>query len=1051
MERAERDDHVRGVPMGWEDDLSIPAPFSHAIPERRRARAATTTAALSVGENTFSNHPMSTGTTGISRTNYLQSSLAQAGSENSILQPRSSFPSGKHKHRSASPHKDLTALLDQSEINSANGMPNVVQSTPSLSSSTVRRKRSVFANLGALGIGSSLPLSPSRTKEAQAEILQSMSPVSPARTIKGEVRRTNTETEPAAERLPWELQDSAVFPLTSSPITSLPSSSPISPDAPFAHPVTDPAIVSSPSTDLSASIRSFAYDDSFARSLMVWGGPDYAGMRREWVIRKEKRGNFLSHSDRKGTEIGKMEKNSSINSTGEQKKDKEKDATWTGMSVGAEEVWENFLLGKFTVARDDVSPRSGGNLTSADATVNANSRGEGSQSLNTNLLGFRVPVGKPPQQRLIIKHLREEDKIQVVATSSSNRQIKHLNSTTPEDPSSSSAPDQELHSDPPVPNSDTVDSATSNLRSHRRDFQHPSILVHKHSRVAAFSISRQYRASSKEDKESASGRFHVVMLAPRDVQEAFTNTATTKKLGTVIDRHEAARAAFSPGHDQTIKEKDGKTKVKKQTSLYISSFRGKQRSSYRVGPVKSEGRIELDQRGVENRGFRQNASMPLALAKNSRTVQDTVGTQSAPAYGKSAEFTRSHDIGPERSVSEGQHIRVQAQNKLESRENHKRAYGTLDHPPHSFGTLSPIPPAPSRPAKILKRFLPWDLSLSSVSTSGHSSNSKVTSSTGSTATTAQSVSTGDTTPTHSTGSDISIPYDPPWVTFTSREQQEIQRNVLGQLEDSFEYVGLLPAKDRDKDSERSKNSNAIKRDRLHEIQVRGIMPKLHKKNDVLSFVPADAFFMLLPLWPAETDVYSQRSFPFQIPPTLVESRTYLLVFYKSLQMGESSKGSSIYDSQLKVLLPSFRAIARLISYQELQGTGIRIPEQGVSVNGPLESAFAQRPRLNDTVSEASIATTTPVSNSPSTAQLCVIASSYSRDAGLEFDPEALIELGLCRVLSSKENANALGNRPPAMEMGEKEDQLMTVKLTPIGSAVMEMVWVGGLALTSFGS
>jgi hypothetical protein len=31
------------------------------------------------------------------------------------------------------------------------------------------------------------------------------------------------------------------------------------------------------------------------------------------------------------------------------------------------------------------------------------------------------------------------------------------------------------------------------------------------------------------------------------------------------------------------------------------------------------------------------------------------------------------------------------------------------------------------------------------------------------------------------------------------------------------------------------------------------------------------------------------------------------------------------------------------------------------------------------------------------------------------------------------------------------EQRVTVKLTPIGSAVMEMVWVGGLALTSFGS
>ncbi|KAJ3789386.1 hypothetical protein GGU10DRAFT_343575 [Lentinula aff. detonsa] len=214
--------------------------------------------------------------------------------------------------------------------------------------------------------------------------------------------------------------------------------------------------------------------------------------------------------------------------------------------------------------------------------------------------------------------------------------------------------------------------------------------------------------------------------------------------------------------------------------------------------------------------------------------------------------------------------------------------------------------------------------------------------------------------------------------------------------------------------------------------------------------------MLLPLWPAETDVHSQRLSPFDIPLIPVESRKYLLVFYKPLQMEKPSKDSTIYDSRLKILLAGFRAIARQVSYQDLQGTGVRLPEQGISVSGPLEDAFTQIPGLSDTTSEtgAATSTTVPISTSASTSQLSVIASSYSRDAGLEFDPEALIELGLCRVLNSKENANATGNEPLSEGIHEEQidtEQSVMVRLTPIGNAVMEMVWVGGLALSSFGS
>ncbi|GAW04132.1 hypothetical protein LENED_005902 [Lentinula edodes] len=613
----------RGVPMGWEDDLSIPTLFSDATTEGSRARQATTIAAANLAGGVSSTLP--------------QMSAATAGTSDAS-------GSTQDKPRGPSAQRDLTAILDQSEINSANGMPNTVQlhassvSSPSSTlpsfpgslsnlenvsgtnspgivenKNTIRRKRSVFAGLGALGIGS-VNSSSSRTKEAQAETSQPMSPVSPvspvspARTIKGEGQRMD---------LDWGRSNAGE---SSVDVSAIPGG----PSVPLAL---DSSMVISPSMDLSTPHHSFAYSDSLARPLVVRGGPDSAGVRREWVIRKE------VHSNQGGDgkpEIVKTGKDGGIQS--EQTKDKDKADALTGMSIGTDEVWENFLLGKFHVVRDDMSPRIG-KVNSVDANGNVKFvNGGGDKATEGNVLGFRVPLGKPPQQRLIIKHLREDNKSQVghpVAIDPSKRQTKLPDLTVSENPPSLSVSYQALHSQhaagsshSSTSNTNSATIATSNLQSLRHDSHYPSILVHKHSKVAAFSINRQYRAASKESKESSSGRMRVVMLAPRDIQEAFTNTATTKKLGTVIDRHEAARVAFSPGHDQTVTDKKGKTKMKKHSSIYISSFKGKHRPSDGAPQVKSEGQIVLDHLDIEDQYLRQSTSKPSALAKNTGSVRD---------------------------------------------------------------------------------------------------------------------------------------------------------------------------------------------------------------------------------------------------------------------------------------------------------------------------------------------------------------------------------------------------------------------------------------------
>lgn len=368
----------RGVPMGWEDDLSIPTLFTDVTTEGSQARQATTIAAANLAGGVSSTPP--------------QMSTVTAGTSDAS-------GSTQDKPRGPSAQRDLTAILDQSEINSANGMPNIVQlhassvsspsSTPpsfpgSLSNlenvsgtnspgivenkNTIRRKRSVFAGLGALGIGS-VSSSASGTKEAQAGTSQQMSPVSPvspvspARTIKVEGQRMD---------LDWGKSNAGESSVDASAM----------PGGPSVPLVLDSSLVTSPSMELFTPHHSFAYNNSLARPLVVRGGPDSAGVRREWVIRKE----VHSNQGREWKpEIVKTGKDSGIKS--EQKKDKDKADTLTGMSIGTDEVWENFLLGKFHVVRDDMSPRIG-KVNSDDANGNVRFvNGGGDKGTEGNVLG----------------------------------------------------------------------------------------------------------------------------------------------------------------------------------------------------------------------------------------------------------------------------------------------------------------------------------------------------------------------------------------------------------------------------------------------------------------------------------------------------------------------------------------------------------------------------------------------------------------------------------------------------------------------------------------
>ena len=275
-------------------------------------------------------------------------------------------------------------------------------------------------------------------------------------------------------------------------------------------------------------------------------------------------------------------------------------------------------------------------------------------------------------------------------------------------------------------------------------------------------------------------------------------------------------------------------------------------------------------------------------------------------------------------------------------------------------------------------------------------------------------------------------YDPPWLTLVSRTKQEQQQRVVENLNTSFKDVGLLPSTHRDGPN----------------LKPKKIATGGGDDDDVFRDIPADSLYMLLPLWPGETDPTSEYKMEFfEKPHISSEKRQYLLVCYKPLEdvtneeharnrgegEGRNRSRNSATSSQEKdtkkgkttsILLSSFRISARLTSYTALQGTGVRIPDEGLTVTGPLDVAFKTMPTVGGREYE------------------WVLGVCHSREAGIEFYPDGMVKLGLCIPTSE----------PPVDHILSEEDepQEPDVELTPVGRAVIEMAWLGAMALTSFG-
>jgi hypothetical protein len=275
--------------------------------------------------------------------------------------------------------------------------------------------------------------------------------------------------------------------------------------------------------------------------------------------------------------------------------------------------------------------------------------------------------------------------------------------------------------------------------------------------------------------------------------------------------------------------------------------------------------------------------------------------------------------------------------------------------------------------------------------------------------------------------------NPPWLTLVTRSKQEEQDRAIQGLRSSFKDVGLVP-------SNRPKSGAGIGR------KGKG------KNKDVLTQVPDDSLYMLLPLWPHETDPASAASERRERPIRGLdrEQNLYLLVYYvpfdkcgegkpaKKRSRSRSRKGGDHerhhdHPTPLFDVRRGFRVVGRLIAHSDLNGSGIRLPVRGLSVTGSMAEAEVGIPpaSLRDVHSDDFI-----------------IGACLDRSGTIDFVPEGLEKLGLC--VPRTEPLVQLHTHP-AMQTADpiEEDDVVPQPLTAIGRAAIEVAWLGCMALTTF--
>lgn len=650
-------------------------------------------------------------------------------------------------------------------------------------------------------------------------------------------------------------------------------------------------------SSLASSVSTF--DDTFLKAVGRWDSQGYGVQRREWTFKREtvdgsgpsaykptSTGSKLAgllgagkssvvERDRVGLSSVASAKSMSPEEREKRERDKERERrlpeNWRGMAIGAGEVWCNNLIGRYQINRTTSTP--------SDSS-------------------------KGPQQRLNINQFFD-DRTKIQHRSPPVTVHKHSKAVA-----YSISRFYKIKLAPPT------DAPTTFKATASRDSRQPkpppsrdgSVITSKTSMSATYSRPR--------------GSTTMILLAPRRVQEDYTNTTTTRRLEShgLLDEH--ARSHREQSLTRSEQQRDKEKKQKREDS-------------------KKTKKDKSDRDQISSSGSVTSTSSHLAPSATALL---------APERARRRRRSIVDDESDEEAVIH--------------RTPHSETYSTID--PSLIQQLRPTRTHPGHDESGFIRRM-WRV--------------------------------GSKTRTAPDGSN----FNPPWMVMSTRKDQEAQEQMVKNLNNSFAGVGLLPPTDKGRT-----RTNSQKQKRRE-----------HPSIDIFEDMDLDTLFMVLPMWPGETDPKSRNKM-YQRPDIPSDDRLFLILSYhaNSKAGGNDKKkvrsptSSADHRDERNVLFSCFHISARVVRYAELMGSGIRVPDEGLAVSGPLQEAYMYMPNQN--IGKQ------------------VIGNCNSRESGVEFDPEGLQVLGLCR----------------RHQDGEGNDEIVP---TPMGRAVIEIAFIGGIALTSFGS
>ena len=522
----------------------------------------------------------------------------------------------------------------------------------------------------------------------------------------------------------------------------------------------------------------------------------------------------------------------------------------------------------------------------------------------------------------------------------------------------------------------------------------PSTLIHKHSRAVAFSIFRSFHLNG-----GRGGHTHIttstgVMLAPRKVQEQYTSTKTTQQLSThglLDDDLQGSRGGRGGTRDQNKRPPDEVAKAAKGKG----KKKDKGTSSGESNPKQKSPTSSQDSATSKSTVETATVTPSTAVASSSRVQlfprAKPTPSQPVPSMAPTDSAQVSESGGdPTQPAKFNGGSGDSDEERVPARTPHAEALGALDARDiehyRSKVNRSNADPGTSLTGRWLRMLR------------GPKADSA--------------------------SSSFSV-YRPPWITTASPEMQAEKDRVISDLNKSFKDVGLLhqPPK---------ANSKAPS--------------NYQASSDVLADIPDDCLYMLLPLWVGEIDRQGPEAdwtetstTTSALTLTVPENRYYLLVWYvswedrkgKPEQKAEtkkkkvSSQDSGTDAEPQPLALTTFHVNARVVHYDDLRHSGVRAPSTGLAINPAWEA-------MHDL--------DFPAAHQDHRTMSSVVCQCHGRHRGFLFDPHGFAQLGLCDVETSG----------PVSDRDGVEEPTQTFSFTTIGKAAAEMIWLGCLAVTSFG-